>query len=361
MRLALLPPLCALVSLGCAKAPAPDAADGGSPAPIPASAAASSGTDRAAEARAETGPCAGKAAGALVCDGEKVARCAGPGGEAKVERACFDIERCDAGACVPACPEGEVYIPATGPEGFTMGRKLSTFGFGSRKSGNGGKGVADMPHRVVLTRPFCMMATEVTVRQMKKCAEEKGCRAPLRMDRWVTYPDKLDHPVNLSDWKMSKYYCEQYGSSLPTEAQWEWAATGGDGRDWPWGNEEPSCERADFTAGILISPGGDSGCHGGGPSKVATHTKGDRIWPTGAIHDLAGNVWEWVLDSYKPYSGEDEVDPMHDAADLGIRVVRGGGWNRSGRGIMAAFRGGAIWTYKVPGLGFRCVRNAKER
>jgi formylglycine-generating enzyme required for sulfatase activity len=328
--------LCALLGLGCATQPresAPDAGSSSAPQAAPVPAAVQTASMETTKA---------------------------PAPEPACPRACFDIERCEAGACVPACPEGEVYVPATGPEGFKMGRGLATFGFGSRKSGNGGKGRADTPHKVVLTRPFCMDQNEVTAGQMKQCVQDKGCKAPQRTDRWVTYPDKPDHPVNLVDWKMSKYYCEQYGKSLPTEAQWEWAATGGDGRDFPWGNEEPTCEHTDFTQAILISPGGDSGCHGGGPSKVGTHVKGDKIWPSGAIHDLAGNVWEWVLDSYRPYSGKDEVDPLHDYPHLANRVVRGGGWNRSGRGVMAAFRGGAIWTYKVPGLGFRCVRNPKE-
>ncbi|MDI1480638.1 SUMF1/EgtB/PvdO family nonheme iron enzyme [Polyangium sp. y55x31] len=361
-RIALwLPSLAVLV--GCAKQPSggsgsddagatPPAIDGGG---VPDAATA---TTAAAE---ETGPCAGKAEGALACDGESVVRCAGTGRAPEAVKTCLDIERCEAGACAPACPEGEVYVPATGPAGFKMGKNLSAFGFGNRKSGNHGKGRADLPHKVVLTKPFCMDQTEVTAGAMKKCVQEKGCKAPQRTDRWVTYPDKPDYPVNLVDYPMSKYYCEQYGKSLPTEAQWEWAATGGDGRSWPWGEEEPTCEHADFTQAILISPGGDSGCHGGGPSKVGTHRKGDRIWPSGPIHDLAGNVWEWVLDSYVPYSGKDEVDPVHLRPSIGNYVVRGGGWNRSGRGILAAFRGGAIVSYKVPGLGFRCVRNAKER
>jgi formylglycine-generating enzyme required for sulfatase activity len=96
---------------------------------------------------------------------------------------------------------------------------------------------------------------------------------------------------------------------------------------------------------------------------VGTHRKGDKVWPAGPIYDLAGNVWEWVIDSYVPYAYgvEQDVDPVHEDRNAGNRVVRGGGWNRSGRGIQSAFRGGAVMTYKVPGLGFRCVRNARER
>ena len=173
----------------------------------------------------------------------------------------------------------------------------------------------------------------------------------------ANYPKKPDHPVNEVMWTKSRTYCEWRHQELPTEAQWEWAATGGDGRRFPWGNEEPSCEYADYTEGVLISPGGDSGCHGGGSSPVKAHPKGNKIWPTGALYDMAGNVWEWCLDAYKPYAEGDAVDPMVEGPSSGVHVVRGGGWNRSARGIQAAFRGAAIYTYEVGGLGFRCVRN----
>jgi formylglycine-generating enzyme required for sulfatase activity len=274
---------------------------------------------------------------------------------------CFDIERCDPalGACVPACPQGEVFIPRTGAGGFIMGRGMSAFGYGPRTGESQGHGRSDTPHRVVLTRPFCMDATEVTAGAMLECVEQRGCKPPARTDRWSTYMRFPDHPVNMVNYNKAKYFCEQYGKSLPTEAQWEWAATGGDPRKWPWGDEEPTCERADFTATNLVSPGGDSGCHGGGPSRVGAHPKGDREWPSGRISDLAGNVWEWALDSYLPFEGKEEVDPLHQNKNIGNHVIRGGGWNRSGRGILATFRAGAIMTYQVPGLGFRCVRNPK--
>jgi formylglycine-generating enzyme required for sulfatase activity len=305
-------------------------------------------------------PCDGKSNGTTACDGQRVVRCKGPDATPEVVRACYSIERCDAGACVGACPAGEVYVPPTELTGFKMGKGMASFAFGSRASGNHGNGMADLPHKVVLTKPFCMDATEVTSGAYRTCVEQKGCKVPFKPDRWATYTNKPDHPINMVDWFMATHYCEQMEKSLPSEAQWEWAATGGDGRSWPWGEDEPTCEHADYTQAILISPGGDSGCHGGGPSKVGTHHKGDMVWPSGVIHDLAGNVWEWVIDSYEPYRGAAELDPVHDNRNLGNRVIRGGGWNRSGRGILSAFRGGAVMTYKVPGLGFRCTRNARE-
>jgi formylglycine-generating enzyme required for sulfatase activity len=218
-------------------------------------------------------------------------------------------------------------------------------------------GPIDPPHRVVLTQPFCMDATEVTVKAYKACVDAGSCEKPTPWGIWRNYPTHSDHPVNKVDWKHAKAFCEAHGKTLPSEAQWEWAATGGDGRKWPWGNERPTCKHGDLTPGILEGPASDDGCHGGGTSPVATHPDGDRIWPDGRIHDLAGNVWEWVLDNYQPYPGNREVDPVHLRVPDGVHALRGGGWNRSGAGVRTQFRGGAAVDYRVPGVGFRCVRN----
>ncbi|MFT3768054.1 MAG: formylglycine-generating enzyme family protein [Minicystis sp.] len=272
---------------------------------------------------------------------------------------CASIERCDeaTGQCAPACPAGEVYIPPTGPGGFTMGKGYMV-GLSGREVGKGHLADSDKPHKVVLTKPFCMDETEVTVAAYKACVDAGSCAPPKIFEVRANYPKKLDHPVNEVSWPKAKKYCEVQGKSLPTEAQWEWAATGGDGRRWPWGNEPPTtCEWADFTIGNLVSPGGNSGCHGGGSSPVKAHPKGNKVWPHGVLSDLAGNVWEWCLDNYEPYPESDAVDPLVSKPGKLVYVVRGGGWNRSVRGIQAAFRGAAIETYEVGGLGFRCVRN----
>lgn len=309
--------------------------------------------------QASAGSCARAPEGTLACEGKAIVRCDGRGGALVALETCRSIERCSEGVCVPDCPDGEVYIPGTGPEGFWMGKGHGAFGFGAFRSGQRSKGVGDAPHRVILTKPFCIDQTEVTAKEMVPCVDVGKCREPKRTDEWSTYPQKLHHPVNMVDWTTATAYCAFAGKSLPTEAQWEWAATGGDGRPWPWGEAPPNCERADFTEGDLPRPAGDTGCHGGGPSPVGSHPLGAIPWPDGPVHDLAGNVWEWVRDSYEPYRGVDEIDPVHDNPAINMRVVRGGGWNRSALGIKTSFRGGAIVGYAVPGLGFRCVRNAE--
>lgn len=275
-------------------------------------------------------------------------------------KACLDIERCDptTGGCVPDCGDNAVYVPATGPAGFTMGRNFMSNPAPTQIDvGKGHRTNSDVPHRVVLTKPFCMDAYEVTVREWKSCIAAGECPEPERAHRFVTWPSQDDHPVNAVDWRAAKHYCEVQGKSLPTEAQWEWAATGNDRRLWPWGNEFPTCEHADFIRGPLDNPAPDQGCDGGGPSAVGSRPKGAKEWPNGKIHDLAGNVWEWCLDNYRPYTTTDKVDPCHVLHEGSPHVVRGGGWNRSHQGIKTAFRGASRVTYRVPGLGFRCVQN----
>jgi formylglycine-generating enzyme required for sulfatase activity len=308
-----------------------------------------------------TGPCAGMRAGARVCQGPSLLRCDDLSGAVTLLQTCLDIERCDVGRgeCVPDCPPGEVYVPRTGPEGFTMGRGKELFGFGSRASGNPGKGVADTPHKVVLTRPFCIDAIEVTIGAYAKCAAELGCKPPNMWSRWSVYPHKTEIPVQLVHWRQAKYYCEAGGKSLPTEAQWEWAASGGSDHVYPWGDAPPTCAEADFTPGELTAPVCDCGCGGGGASPVGTHPKGDKVWPAGRIHDLAGNVWEWCLDNYVPYGADPETDPLHVTREDATHVVRGGGWNRSAAALTTSFRGAAVVDYQRPALGFRCVRNAR--
>lgn len=317
--------LLGLLVLGCGRAGPERSPPTPSPAPI---AAAAAGKNAAAPDKPEPSSCTG----------------------------CTTIERCESGKCVPACPAGEVYVPATGPAGFQMGR--------------GGWGAMDRAHTVVLTKPFCMDATEVTVSAYRACVDSGKCTIPQLMDANSNYRPEYrrdDHPINMVNFAQATTYCANRGQALPSEAQWEWAAGHGDGRKYPWGNSpEPTCENgyADFTPGGApkSDPAGDVGCHGGGSSKVKAHPAGKTSWPNGDIFDLAGNVWEWTADCLLPYPGEKQIDPSpqkHPAipGECYVRALRGGGWNRSKEALKVAWRAGSKKTYRVPGLGFRCVRN----
>jgi len=237
--------------------------------------------------------------------------------------------------------------------------------------GRGKSGDRDQAHRVILTRPFCMDETEVTVVAYRHCVESGACTIPQLRDVNSNYRPEFhrdDHPLNMVNWQQAKTYCESRGQALPTEAQWEWAASRGDGRKYPWGNEpEPTCEsaHADFTPGgsPKTDPAGDVGCHGGGTSEVKSYPNGKVSWPAGDLYDMAGNVWEWTADCYLPYPAEPQTDPspqVHPAlhGDCYVRALRGGGWNRSKTALETYWRAASKRTYRVPALGFRCVRNA---
>lgn len=287
------------------------------------------------------------------CEGEVVRRCSE--GKPATVSTCEGVERCEGGSCVPDCPAGEVYIPRTSPEGFTMGR--------GRLKGK------DTPHQVVLTKPFCMDETEVTAGAYAKCVEAGRCVEPYKWDPWASYPRFPDQPVNLVSLDKAISYCAWKGKRIPTEAQWEWAASGGEQIEWPWGNEEPTCENQlmDFTpfGAPKSAPGGDVGCRGGGASDVKSFPAGARVWPTGKLYDMAGNVWEWTRDMAVPYPAHKRVDPevteIPGKPDNTVYTIRGGGWNRSAVGCTVWFRAEATRNYQVPGLGFRCVREGRDR
>lgn len=113
------------------------------------------------------------------------------------------------------------------------------------------------------------------------------------------------HPVTGVTWEEATAYAESLGGTLPTEAQWQFAAGGTEGRTYPWGEEEPTCERANFR-----------GCGPRGTVEVMSFP--DGATPEG-LHDLAGNVWEWVM----PIWFEPGRTPVNDET----RRLRGGSFD----------------------------------
>ena len=176
-----------------------------------------------------------------------------------------------------------------------------TFMMGTDKGGRG-----DGPaHRVTITKAFYIDRTEVTAAMYATCVDEGTCTP----NRVHADKDQARHPANCVDRLQAERFCSYAQKRLPTEAEWEYAARGTDGREYPWGNSAPtSCATA-----ILSGLAGD--CRDRkGTSEVGGTSDGRSSF--GAL-DMAGNVWEWVLDGHEPYPARDVTDPKAPLAAPG--------------------------------------------
>ncbi len=204
----------------------------------------------------------------------------------------------------------------------------------------------EFPQRTIVLDSFLVDKTEVTNAQYKLCLQDQLCKA--KESKYATNPNLNGdgQPVVGVDWNDAMAYCQWAGATLPTEAQWEKAARGPDGRIYPWGYQPATCEYA------VMDEGNGKGCGKGvAPWQVGSKPKGAS--PYGAL-DMAGNVWEWVQDWYDSYPNAPETNPTGPIKGVG-KVLRGGSWFYDQLRVRAAMRNNLPIDWRDSGIGFRCA------
>ncbi|MFH1423015.1 MAG: SUMF1/EgtB/PvdO family nonheme iron enzyme [Planctomycetota bacterium] len=163
-----------------------------------------------------------------------------------------------------------------------------------------------------------------------------------------TFPqNKENYPVVLVSWKDAMNYCKWIGKTLPTEAQWEKAARGTDGRKYPWGDKEPNPKLANFANNV-----GDI---------TAVDRYPDSASPFG-IMDCAGNVLEWCFDYYDKrfYNNPAHSNNPCNLEKSEEKVLRGASFGIAGQYIRCSNRYSEYPDNKSLAVGFRCVLDVKE-
>ena len=201
------------------------------------------------------------------------------------------------------------------------------------------------PHQVYLDS-FLIDTYEVTVGQYGAFLQETGNHPP---SDWKAM-NQFSHqkrPVSNVDWADAAAYCKWAGKRLPTEAEWEKAARGTDGRLYPWGNEPPTPRHANYEQA-------GSNSHGA-LAPVGSFEAGKSPY---GLYDMAGNAWEWVSDWYDHgyYQASQPKNPEGPPTG-GFKVIRGGSWNSSSRVLRSSDRYWDPPSFRSQYFpGFRCVK-----
>lgn len=195
----------------------------------------------------------------------------------------------------------------------------------------------EKPVSKIFVGAFSIDKFEVTNARYLRCVEAGACARPV--GRGYDDATKANLPGTIISWQQAVAYCRWAGKRLPTEAEWEKAARGTDGRRYPWGDS-------------FLAEGANVG-YTTGTTAVGRYPKGAS--PYGAM-DMAGNVWEWTSSLYMPYPYNPH-DGREDLNARGSRVERGGSWYYAPRYARTTHRAAVGHIYRrISDLGFRCAR-----
>jgi formylglycine-generating enzyme required for sulfatase activity len=206
-------------------------------------------------------------------------------------------------------------------------------------------------HRVYVDT-FYLDKFEVTNGRFAKFVEAIQSEPPWGFSDKDTPVTHADRPVRWVSWMDAMGYCLWAGKRLPTEAEWEKAARGTDGRVYPWGNEVPTPAHAVFG----LKEGGDETV-----SPIGNRDKGKSAY---GAHDLAGNLYEWVMDWYAEdfytnFAKSPAINPRGPIEGT-AKVQRGGSYINNPYRLRSSFRTKGDPTEQDPNVGFRCAQEVPK-
>lgn len=217
--------------------------------------------------------------------------------------------------------------------------------------GSNGGSENERPEHKVWLPTYAIDQFEVTIERYARFLQETGRRPPLAWNEGVVNTAG-DRPVVGVSWEDADTYCTWAGKRMPTEAEWEKAARGTDGRQYPWGAMPPVAEIANYSRGVWISEA----------VTLAPVTSGHGLKQAGqspyGLHHMAGNAAEWVADWYDPdyYSKSPLANPKGPLKGT-RKVIRGGSWLDPPQGIRTTARIAAPPDFRDRTVSFRCARD----
>lgn len=246
------------------------------------------------------------------------ARCCGEGQELADGRCTGAPTRCTEG--MRSTPEG--CVPEDGRVAIEGGKlELTPYDWEAAQ-----QGVSPYEAQVA---SFAIDRFEVTEQRWRACVDDEACDE-------VPLSGEPGRPVVGVSAREAERYCRHVGGALPSKAQWAFAATGTEGRRYPWGDTGAVCRRAAF--GLAGGPCGDG--QGTGPDLAGAHP--DGATPAG-VHDLAGNVAEWTA-------------PLTEGKNAGKSAVRGGSWRDMTATDLRTWNERLMAPHeRADDVGFRCV------
>ncbi|HKP85296.1 MAG TPA: SUMF1/EgtB/PvdO family nonheme iron enzyme [Blastocatellia bacterium] len=245
----------------------------------------------------------------------------------------------------PIVPEGMVMVPAGV---YTIGRNDESD--------------LEKPEHTVNLPAFFIDRTEVTNADYKKFVDATSRKPPANWNGGTYPPDRADYPVTSITWQDAADYAQWAGKRLPTEAEWEAAARGSDGRRYPWGNDW----RTSF-ANIDVKAGKKNYEPREYPKEIKPVGQYAEGASTSGALDLVGNVWEFTADEFRLYPGNPiNIEEIRLGPNLKLklepgktyRIIRGGAFDGD-KTHDASYRGLIDASQPYAKTGFRCVKDAK--